>query len=53
MIRFWDLGCGDRALKEAFPNVYTIACSKDGLCGGPYGESYLVLLTSGMSVLPE
>jgi hypothetical protein len=29
-IRFWhDLWCGDKALKEAFSNLYSIACVKD------------------------
>jgi hypothetical protein len=29
-IRFWDdVWCGDRALKEAFPGLYSIACLKE------------------------
>jgi hypothetical protein len=29
-IRFWhDLWCGDKAFKEAFPDLYSIACVKD------------------------
>jgi hypothetical protein len=29
-IRFWhDLWCGDKALKEAFLDLYGIACAKD------------------------
>lgn len=30
MIRFWNNSwCGDQALKEAFPNLYSIARIKD------------------------
>jgi hypothetical protein len=35
-VRFWhDRWCGDKALKEAFPNLYGIICAKDAVVAAP------------------